>query len=93
MKKGKGVDMSRKWIAQIEEEQHAVEVRRRGLSPRHEVLVDGKVVDTVFGLPKRTIFQIGERRATLRRRSTFNRNLELFIQGKRIEHSHWQVMS
>jgi hypothetical protein len=79
--------MSRKWIAQIEGEEHVVEVRHRGLSPRREVLVDGKVVDTPFGLPKERAFQIGEKTAILRRRGTLNRNLELFIEGKRIEHS------
>jgi hypothetical protein len=87
-KRKEGIDMSRKWIVQIEGGEYVVEVRHRGLSPRREVLVDGKVVDTLFGLPKETIFQIGEKRATLRRRSTLNRNLELFIEGQRIEHSH-----
>jgi hypothetical protein len=80
--------MSRKWIVQIEGKEHVVEVRLKGLSPRREVLVDGEVVDTMFGLPKKRAFRIGERRAILQRRSAFNRNLELFIEGKRIEHSH-----
>jgi hypothetical protein len=80
--------MSRKWLVEIGGKEHVIEVRHRGLSARREVLVDGKVVDTLFGLPKERVFQIGEKTAILRRRSTLNRNLDLFIEGKQIERSH-----
>jgi hypothetical protein len=38
----------------------------------------------MFGLPKKKDFMIGRKKATLQRRSTVNRNLELYIEGEKI---------
>ena len=46
--------------------------------------MDGKAVDSMFGLPKKKDFEIKGKKATLRRRSTLNRNLELYIEGEKI---------
>jgi hypothetical protein len=77
--------MRRKWKVKIEDKECMIEVSHPDLSGKREILVNGEAVDSMFGLPKKKNFKIGGRKATLRRRSTLNRNLELYIEGEQIE--------
>jgi Fas apoptotic inhibitory molecule (FAIM1). len=76
--------MRRKWTVEIEDKECTIEVSSPNLSGKREISVNGKAVDSMFGLPKRKHFEIKGKKATLRRRSTLNRNLELYIEGEKI---------
>ena len=82
--------MSRKWTVEIEGKKYMVEAKYGKLitSGSGEVLVDGKVVDawgsSFWGLPKERTFELGGKKAVLRRRGIANQNLELFVSGERV---------
>lgn len=76
--------MRRRWHVKIEDEEFMIEVSNPDLSGKREILANGKAVDSMLGLPKKKDFEINGKRATLLRRSTMNRNLELYIEGKKI---------
>lgn len=82
--------MSRKWTVEIESTKYLVEAKYGKLvtSGSGEILIDGKVVDawgsSFLGLPKERSFEIGGKKAILRRRGVINQNLELFVSEAKV---------
>lgn len=76
--------MKKKWKVKVEDKDYTVEVSHLDLTGKRKILVNGEAIDSMFGLPKKKDFMIGRKKATLQRRSTVNRNLELYIEGEKI---------
>lgn len=78
----------RRWEVKIEDKEYTIGVGYPNLFSKREILVDGESVDSMYGLPKKKDFEINGMKATLRRRSTLNRNLELYLEGDKIKPSN-----
>lgn len=77
-------DMGQKWTVEIGDKECTIEVTCPDLTSKREILVNGEAVESMFGLPKKKDFEVKGKKATLRRKSTINRNLELYIEGEKI---------
>jgi len=87
--------MITKWSAKIEDKQHIVEVRYGSrvivdlvAMEAGELLVDDRLVErwdsSIWGPPKEICFQIGNKKAVLRRRGILHQNLELLVPGLKV---------
>ena len=77
----------RKWLVNLNGQDHTVEVNFRRLSLAGEIIVDGKVIDAwglTLNLAHRT-FTISGKEAIIRWPGLLSAKSDLFVDGNRIE--------